>query len=329
MQILINRELILEEERMAQFNILVQNLQSSSLAIQKDMASETKIYHEMKALRSKLDRGSTSKQLDKLIARKEDLLGIESDLLSDLKQCALETKQAFLECERRYKSMQTVLDTVCRPVRSLTRNYDWSDLDIMETVLTEATKDVEQSEARLMGLRERIEYALMQKDAILSESVTVQPKANEKQNEIARNNSSSSILKFSDLQDKNDADVIKQIAISLGNATYSGSKATALALKTILEAVSTKEVSMAADHARVKTNQVNFGSNETFKESARAALDSIVDTTKVFFKKAVVSEASREAGASVQNVTNELMSAANALSVLGTRAYKKLLNQLD
>jgi hypothetical protein len=329
MQILINRELILEEERMAQFNILVQNLQSSSLAIQKDMASETKIYHEMKALRSKLDRGSTSKQLDKLIARKEDLLGIESDLLNDLKQCALETKQAFLECERRYKSMQTVLDTVCRPVRSLTRNYDWSDLDIMETVLTEATKDVEQSEARLMGLRERIEYALMQKDAILSESVTVQPKANEKQNEIARNNSSSSILKFSDLQDKNDADVIKQIAISLGNATYSGSKATALALKTILEAVSTKEVSMAADRARVKTNQVNFGSNETFKESARAALDSIVDTTKVFFEKAVVSEASREAGASVQNVTNELMSAANALSVLGTRAYKKLLNQLD
>ena len=324
MQVLINREMILEEERMAQFNILVRNLQSSALAIRQDMAAETKIYHEMRALRTKLDGDSTSaRQLDKLIVRKQELLDIESGLLEDLNACSSDTKRAFSDCERRYRSMQAVLDTVCKPVKTLeTRDYNWSDIDIMESVLIEAAKDVEQSELSLMSLKNRIDFALQQKDAILRASVTMHHRSNN-----TTENNKSAILKFTDLQDKDDTDVIKQLAISLGNATYSGSKATAFALKTILDAVSAKEVSLAADLARARTNQVNFGSNETFKETARAALDSIVDTTKVFFEMAAVSDASREAGASVQNVTNELISAANAVSVLSNRAYKKFLGQ--
>ena len=329
MQILINREMILEEERMAQFNALVQTLQSSVLAIQKDMATETKIYHEMKTLSSKLDRDSTSaRQLGKLIVRKQALLDIESELLVDLKACASESKKAFLDCERRYKSMQSVLDTVCQPVKSLeSKVYDWSDIDIMESVLAEAANDVEQSEAKLTSLRERIEYALLQKDAILLDSVKMQQKSNE--NGSYNERISNASLSVSDFQGKNDTDVMKQLAVSLTNATLSGTKATAFALKTLIDAVSAKEFSMTADLARVKATQVSFGSNETFKETAREALDSIVDTTKVFFEKAAVSDASLEARQSVQNVTDELISAANAVTVLGKRAYQKLMNQED
>ena len=325
MQVLVNREIILEEERMGQFNLLVQNLQSSALAIRQDIAAETKIYHEMSSLRTKLDSDSTSaRQLDKLIIRKQDLLDIEAGLLEDLNVCSSDSKRAFLDCERRYKTMQKVLDTVCKPVKSLETDCNWSDIDAMEAVLVEAAKDVEQSELRLMSLKNRVDFALKQKDIILRASVNI----NQRPTDNAGRNSSA-ILKASDLQDKNDSDVIKQLAISLGNATYSGSKATAFALKTILDAVSAKEVSSAVDLARMKTNQVDFGSNETFKETARAALDSIVDTTKVFLENAAVSEASKEVVTSVQDVTHELVSAANAVSVLSSRAYKKFLSQLD
>lgn len=86
---------------------------------------------------------------------------------------------------------------------------------------------------------------------------------------------------------------------------------------------------MAADLARAKASQITFASNETFKETARVALDSLVDTTKVFFEAAAVSSASREAEANAQNVTHELISAVNAVSVLGNRAYRKLMNGND
>lgn len=236
MQILINREMILEEERMTQFNMLVQNLQSSSLAIREDIATETKIIHEMKALRSKLHSDSSSAvQLDMLIVRKHELLCIESELLNDLKLYAHESKKAFTACEVRYKLMQSVLDTVCRPVNTSDNNYDWSDIDKMETVLTEATDDVEQSEVLLTTLRKRIEFALMRKDAISMESALMQ-RSQTKGRDIGRNSSIS--LKKSDLQGKNNTDVMKQLAVSLTNATLSGSKATAFALKTFIDAVS-------------------------------------------------------------------------------------------
>jgi hypothetical protein len=321
MQILINREMILEEERMAQFNLLVQRLQSSALAIQKDMATETKIYHEMEALNRKLDDESTpAKQLCNLIVLKQELLDVESDLLKELETCTSESKQAFYDCERRYKSMQSALDNVCRPARILAgSNYDWSDIDIMETVLAEATEDIEKSQLRLETLRQRMEFALRQKDAILLQSDNVQPSKSKSEG--------SSFIALSDLQSQNDTDVIRQLAVSLTNATLSGGKATAFALKTLLDAVSAQEVGMAAHIAREKTNQVIFGSNET-KEAARAAIDSIVDTTKVFFEKAASSDASIDASVNVQNFTNELLTAANAVSLLGGRAYRKIFDQI-
>jgi hypothetical protein len=323
MQILINREMILEEERMAQFNLLVLRLQSSALAIQKDMATEIKIYHEMKALNRKLDGDSTSaKHLCKLIVRKQELLKIESDLLKELVTCTSESKQAFYDCERRYKSMQTALDNVCRPATILAgTNYDWSDIDTMETVLAEATKDIEKSQSKLETLRQRMEFALEQKDAILLQSDDIiQPSTTKSE--------SSSVLALSDLQNQNDTDIIRQLAVSLTNATLSGSKATAFALKTLIDAVSAQEVGTAANIARAKTTQVSFGSNETFKETARAALDSIVDTTKVFFEKAAASDASFDASVSIQNFTDEISTAANAVSLLGSRAYRKVFDQV-
>ena len=311
MQILLNREIILEEERMAQFNVLVQNLQSSALVVQKDMATETKIYQEMKSLQTKLESDSDSaKHLEVLIARKQELLDVEADLLNDLKACVCDTKQAFIDCEKRYKSMHAVLDTICRPVQT-----DWSNIDSLEIILEEAARNVEQTEAKLMGLREKIASVMIQKDNIFYESVDVR---------LDRN--SGSILKFSDLKDKDDTDLLKELALSLGNATYNGSKATALAIKSLLNAVSTKEVRNAANLDEVRPNHTSNGSNQTFKENARTALDSIVDDTKIVLEKAVLSDASKEAGAGFQNVSNDLMSAANVASMLGGRAYRKFWN---
>ncbi|KAL3784296.1 hypothetical protein HJC23_004960 [Cyclotella cryptica] len=336
MQALIYREMDLEEERMAQFNSLVENLKASAQAIKEDIASENEILYEMKALRSKLDGDSTSaRQLDRLILRKQDLLSVESDLLKDLDQCTFDTRQAFMNCERRRNTMQDVLERVSCSVQFLeSRECDWSDIDVMEVVLSEATQEVEESEARIVNLKDRIHFAQMKKDEILRESVDMQQPdsdvdaaAYDPLVDLARN--SSSIVKLSDLLEKDHIDVVKQLAVSLGNATYSGSKATALALKTLLEAVTAKEGGVAADIARMKTNPVDFQGNATFKETARAAIDSIVDTTKVFLEQAASSEANKEARKSMRNVTNELVSAANAVSVLGTRAYQRLLQQKD
>ena len=209
-----------------------------------------------------------------------------------------------------------------------------ADIDIMESVLDEAARDVEDSKVRVDGLKSRIEDCLLQKDAILHESVDIaadmqqDKEPNDNQHSVKLEKSASgSILMYSDLQNKDDIDVMKQLSISLSNATYRGSKATVLALKTIFQAAYTKEVGQAVELAKTVTSQLNFGSNETFKESARTALDSIVDTTKVFLKMACASDSTREAGESMKNVANELIFVVNAVSVLGTRAFQKFANQ--
>jgi hypothetical protein len=209
------------------------------------------------------------------------------------------------------------------------------DIDIMESVLDEAARDAEDSKVRVDGLKSRIEDCLLQKDAILHESVDIaadmqqdkEPNDNQHSEKLEKS-TSGSILMYSDLQqNKDDIDGTKQLAISLSNATYSGSKATVLALKTIFQAAYTKEVGQAVEFAETVTSQLNFGRNETFNESVRAALDSIVDTTKVFLKMACASDSTREAGESMKNVANELIFAVNAVSVLGTRAFQKFANQ--
>ena len=130
----------------------------------------------------------------------------------------------------------------------------------------------------------------MQKGVILCESVNMHQTDNgvdaaadvlveHTQNNVA-------ILKLSPLQEQDDTDVMKQLVISLGNATYSGSKATSLALK--MEAVTAKEVGIAIDSACIKTNQGDFEGDSTFKETTQASLDSFVDITKVFLDQAVM-----------------------------------------
>jgi hypothetical protein len=111
---------------------------------------------------------------------------------------------------------------------------------------------------------------------------------------------------------------------SLGNATHSGSNATALALKTLVDALTTKEVGMAADIARMKTIEGDVWGDATFDETSFSALDSKVGKTKVFLEQAASSEANKESRKSMKFVTDEIISAANAVSVLGTNAYQKL-----
>ena len=102
------------------FQHSVKNLKASTQAMKKVISLETAILHEMKTLRSKLDGHSISeRQLDRLIQLKQELLSTELDLLNDLNQGTSEAWQTFVNCKRRYKTMQDVLDSVCRSVQLL------------------------------------------------------------------------------------------------------------------------------------------------------------------------------------------------------------------
>ena len=123
----------------------------------------------MKALRSNLEENSSSAaQLDALILQKQDMLTIESFLLDDLKQCIMETKQAFDECEERSKATRMVLERIDHPANE----NEWADIDDMETILAAAEKDVKESELRVAALKNRIDLALIEKNAILRGSET-------------------------------------------------------------------------------------------------------------------------------------------------------------
>jgi hypothetical protein len=85
----------------------------------------------------------------------------------------------------------------------------------MEIVLAEVTKEVEESEARIVELKDRIHYALMQKDARLCETVDMHQTDSDVDAagddddvlvELAPNNIA--FLELSDLQEKYDADVV-------------------------------------------------------------------------------------------------------------------------
>jgi hypothetical protein len=325
MKELIFREMDLEDERKAQFNLLVQNLNGAVKTIEQDILSETKIVDEMKALRSNLEENSSSAaQLDALILQKQDMLTIESFLLDDLKQCIMETKQAFDECEERSKATRMVLERIDHPANE----NEWADIDDMETILAAAEKDVKESELRVAALKNRIDLALIEKNAILRGSET---RANARnvvaasQGAILKwNGDSGVIVKLSDLQE---TDILKQFAISIGNATICGGKATLLALKTLIHASSDEQVKFSADEAFKKTKLVSTASNETFKENASAALDAFVDTAKLFFEKASTNEDGKAAGENLSGGSKELMSAANAFAALGTRTYKKLFDR--
>ena len=329
MKDLIIIELSLEDERKSQFKLLANNLKASIKAIENDIHSEKKILGEMIELRFKLKENSGSaSQLDELLIQKNHLLSIEEKLLEDLNQCIVETRRAMEDCELRSSAMEQVLDKIDRPIldalnRDEQRQYVWSDIDDMEIVLEEATQDVSASEVRVAALKKRIDYALMEKDAILCAGT--QTRNTKDSNKMVSSRGARSVeINLSDLQGWNDTDVVKQLAVSIGNATFSGSKAAIFALKTFIDAASNQEVTMVASAACDKSKMISTATNDTFKELAGDALDSYVDTAKKFFEKASSNDAGREAQLNLNDATKELMTAANAIAALGMRAYQKL-----
>lgn len=317
---LIVKELSLEIKRGSQFHLLVDNLQKSIKAITKDIASEKKIAKEMRELRSRLnDSSASASQLDKLLVQKEDLLSVEKKLLYDLNQCIVETRQTLYDCEKRAHKMKNVLTKID------TSSLDacWSDIDEMENVLNEVAYDVSTSEARVASLRERIAQILIEKDAILKSD------ANEEK-EISGssyndwNSGGSVVVKLSELQEWNDTEVFKQFAVSLGNATFSGSKAAVFAIKTFIEAASNEKETLNAEQARQKSKIIGAASNETFKESTKSALDAFVDTAKVYFETASSIDTGKRATSNLDDVTKELTTVANTIGALGIRVFRKM-----
>ena len=72
-------------------------------------------------------------------------------------------------------------------------------------------------------MKNRIDLALIEKNAILRGSET---SANARNVVAVRQGASGVIVNLSDLREKNETDILKQFALSIGNAIISGGKAT-------------------------------------------------------------------------------------------------------
>lgn len=317
---LIVKELSLEIERGSQFVLLIDNLETSIKAIKQDFASEKKIAEEMRELQSKLkDSSATASQLNNLLVQKENLLSVEEKLLHDLNLCIVETRQTLHDCENRAHKMKDVLDML----DSSSLDAYMFDIDDVETVLNEAAYDVCTSEARVASLKQRIAQALIQKDAILNSYANKEEESSDCSYN-SWNSGGSVVVKLSELQEWNNTEVFKQLAVSLGNATFSGSKAAVFALKTFIEAASNEKVALNAGQACQKSKLIGAATNETFKEVTRSALDAFVDTAKVYIKTATSIDTANKATLNLGDATKELTTVANAISALGIRFFHKM-----
>lgn len=118
--------------------------------------------------------------------------------------------------------------------------------------------------------------------------------------------------------------MFKQFAVSLRNATFSGSKAAVFAIKTFIEAASNEKVTLSAEQARQKSKKISAGSNETFKEASKSALDAFVDTAKAYFETASSIDTCKRATSNLDDATKELTTVANTIGALGIRVFHRM-----
>ena len=213
------------EGEIVEFMDLIKKNLSLKLA---GVTREEGIILEMQEARSKIKTGSITSQLDEMLVQKISIVQTDLALVADMNACIFEVQSVLDECQRRSTLLTSKLINLSKPMVGVA--YAWSTFDDLEAILKEANESAFNYETRLLKIQERMNERLTFKSGIIDGSIP--PGAARFGTETTGNAVYSRKEKFGEY-----GELGRELAKSVGNAAFGGSKAALAGLKTFFDTV--------------------------------------------------------------------------------------------
>jgi len=325
---LLQEAIFSERAREVRIRELVEMLKFAIADKVAEISREEGIFAQMTEVRSSHRPGKIATQLDALLDQKRSLLDIENQLLVDMSECLTEMISVLDDCRVRSSKFDEVLNRITRqkPIAAQAgeMTYQWLDIEEMENVLHRAATTATLSDKKIRGLQKHMDENMVMKKVLTGEDVlesiekggesdffertiTTKTKAalQPLMYEITGNK-----MKYDELRDMDDSEVLGVLAKSLGHAALSSSKAAVFGIKAVIDNVSKQSTADAAGE--------HGGRSNVASERDTSTVAGIVD-----------SEASKKSGDALKDASKNILSAAGAIAALGAKNMQRIRDRVD
>jgi hypothetical protein len=326
----------LEAVRQEQTWQLMNSLQQSIASKEYEIANEEKFINEILEVRSKLKPGAVAQNLDDLVEQKRTMNVIEQALVDSLFECLLELDKISEDARARAARIDAALNRMRRPVASAP--YEWKDIEDMEIVLEQASEEILAAEKRIRKFSQRIDEALVERTFVRGEEL---PPGLAKAAQRACARKATNTIKslprqatlnidgFLDLKEKDEGELLRMLATSVGRATLSGSEAAVFGIKAVLDTVNDEPVKEATTELLLDESKILKASpNEGIQETA-STLGKIGQAGSTIISSLEQNRSAKTAGKALQNTTKDLFDSATAAAALTVKLYDKYKKNFD
>jgi len=271
----------LERKRENQLLQLISSLKAAMIVKQKDIQQDETTTAEMEELRSKLDDGSISSQLDVVIAKKQALTSIDCSQLEDLNKFLSEAKSVLLDTRSRIYEIEETRKCLNVPLQVGNASYDFTQLEKMEDLWMRATDAVEESGHRIEAIMERYDTDRLNRTILLGgeippslEALSAKVESQTDMFKVEKVNTGAQIK----VNEKNEKELIGSVADSIGKAALGSAKAGVLGLKAFFETLGDKEVTKVTNEGLKKALDLSKLSSNVVNDDLKGGLKATGDT---------------------------------------------------